>query len=43
MIQEKARTVASGYLALALLPALTVFGWLCIRSVHEQDVVLAVI
>ena len=44
MIQEKPRTVASGYLALALLPALTViFGWLCIRSVHEQDIVFAVI
>lgn len=44
MIQEKTRTVASGYLALALLPALSViFGWLCIRSVHEQDIVFAVI
>jgi len=33
MIQEKTRTATSGYLALAVLPALTILlGWMFIRS-----------
>src|SRR5262245_55486388 len=44
MIQEKTRTVASGYLALVVLPAITlVFGWMFIRSAHAQEPVFAVI
>lgn len=43
MIQEKTRSVTSGYLALALLPALTlIFGWLFVGSAQAQDAVFAV-
>ena len=44
MIREKTRTVASGYLALVLLPlAILVFGALFIRSMELGDPVFAVI
>jgi len=44
MIQEKTRTVASGYLALAVLPLLILlFGGLLIRSAQAHDPVFAVI
>jgi len=44
MIQEKTLTVTSGYLALVVLPALTLtFGWLFIRSARAEDPVFAVI
>jgi regulator of protease activity HflC (stomatin/prohibitin superfamily) len=44
MIHEKTRTAASGYLALVVLPLLTVlFGWLFIRAATVNDVVLAVL
>ena len=43
MIQEKTRSVASGYLALAVLPALTLLiGWLFIRAANMHDAVMAV-
>ncbi len=43
-IQEKTRTAASGYLALVVLPVLTLlFGWLFVRSAVVEDVVMAVI
>jgi len=44
MIQEKTRTAASGYLALVVLPALTLlFGWLFIRAANMNDPVMAVV
>jgi regulator of protease activity HflC (stomatin/prohibitin superfamily) len=44
MIHEKTRTAASGYLALVVLPLLTIlFGWLFIRAATVNDVVLAVL
>lgn len=44
MIQEKTRTASSGYLALVVLPALTLlFGWLFIRSAVAEDLMFAVI
>jgi regulator of protease activity HflC (stomatin/prohibitin superfamily) len=44
MIQENTRTVASGYLALAVLPALTLLmGWMFIRSAAANEVVPAVL
>jgi regulator of protease activity HflC (stomatin/prohibitin superfamily) len=44
MIQENTRTVASGYLALVVLPALTLLlGWMFIRSATENQVVFAVL
>ncbi len=43
-IQEQTRTAASGYLALVVLPILTLlFGWLFVRSAVVEDVVMAVI
>jgi regulator of protease activity HflC (stomatin/prohibitin superfamily) len=43
MIQEKTRTAASGYLALAVLPALTLLlGWMFIRSAASQELLPAV-
>ena len=42
MIQEKTRTTASGYLALVVLPVLTLlFGWLFIRSAVVEAVLPA--
>jgi regulator of protease activity HflC (stomatin/prohibitin superfamily) len=44
MIQEKTRTAASGYLALVVLPLLTLtFGWLFIRSAVAESAIAAVI
>ena len=44
MIHENTRNVASGYLALAVLPALTIFfGWLFIGSAAENSVLAAVL
>lgn len=44
MIQEKTRTAASGYLALVVLPALTLLmGWMFIRSAVANEVTPAVI
>lgn len=44
MIQEKTRTVASGYLALLVLPAMTlVFGWLFVRAAQVGNEVAAVL
>jgi len=44
MIQEKTRTAASGYLALVILPLLTIlFGWYFIRSATVNHVVPAVL
>ena len=44
MIQERTRNVASGYLALVVLPALTlVFGWLFIRAAQMNEPMYAVI
>jgi len=44
MIQENTRTVASGYLALVVLPALTLLlGWMFIRSATANQVVPAVL
>jgi regulator of protease activity HflC (stomatin/prohibitin superfamily) len=44
MIQEKTRNVASGYLALVILPALTlVFGWLFIRAAKMDEPMVAVL
>jgi len=44
MIQEKTRNVASGYLALVILPALTlVFGWLFIRAAKMDEPMAAVL
>ena len=44
MIHEKTRTAASGYLALVVLPLLTIlFGWLFIRAATVNDVVPAVL
>ena len=44
MIQEKTRTAASGYLALVILPLLTIlFGWYFIRSATVNYVVPAVL
>jgi regulator of protease activity HflC (stomatin/prohibitin superfamily) len=43
MIQEKTRTASSGYLALVVLPLLTLLlGWLFIRSAVANQVVAAV-
>jgi len=43
MIQEQTRTAASGYLALVVLPALTILlTWLFIRSAIKEDVVSAI-
>jgi regulator of protease activity HflC (stomatin/prohibitin superfamily) len=43
MIQEHTRTAASGYLALVVLPLMTIlFGWLFIRSATASQVVSAV-
>jgi len=43
MIQENTRKVASGYLALVVLPALTLLlGWMFIRSATANEVVSAV-
>ena len=44
MIQEKTRTAASGYLALVILPLLTLlFGWYFIRSAIAEQVTYAVL
>ena len=44
MIQEKTRTAASGYLALVILPLLTLlFGWYFIRSDIAEQVTYAVL
>jgi regulator of protease activity HflC (stomatin/prohibitin superfamily) len=44
MIQENTRTAASGYLALVVLPALTLLlGWMFIRSATANEVVPAVL
>ena len=44
MIQENTRTAASGYLALVVLPALTLlFGFLFVRSASMNEAVPAVI
>ena len=44
MIQEKTRNVASGYLALLVLPAMTlVFGWLFVRAAQVGNEVAAVL
>jgi regulator of protease activity HflC (stomatin/prohibitin superfamily) len=44
MIQENTRSVSSGYLALAVLPALTLtLGWLFVRSASMNQAVPAVI
>ena len=44
MIQENTRTVASGYLALVVLPVLTILlGWLFVRSAAASQVVFAVL
>jgi len=44
MIQENTRTAASGYLALVVLPLITIlFGWLFIRSAVAEHVVSAVL
>lgn len=43
-IQEKTRSVASGYLALVVLPALTLLlGWLLVRSIIAADVLFIVV
>ena len=43
-IQEKTRTAASGYLALVVLPALTLlFGAMLFRSAVAENAVMAVI
>jgi regulator of protease activity HflC (stomatin/prohibitin superfamily) len=44
MIQEKTRTAASGYLALLVLPLLTLlFGWLFVRAAMAESAVSAVL
>jgi regulator of protease activity HflC (stomatin/prohibitin superfamily) len=43
-IQEKTRSVASGYLALVVLPALTLLvGWLLVRSIIAADILFIVV
>lgn len=43
-IQENTRSVASGYLALVVLPALTLLlGWLLVRSIIAADVLFIVL
>ena len=43
-IQEKTRSVASGYLALVVLPALTLLlGWLLVRSIIAADILFIVL
>ncbi len=44
MIQENTRNVSSGYLALVVLPALTLtLGWLFVRSASMEEVIPAII
>ena len=43
-IQEKTRSVASGYLALVVLPVLTLLlGWLLVRSIIAADILFIVL